>query len=106
MTPLLYILTGYLLCLILSRLVYKAVSLSWFVLSLFIAARLVLWIVPEMNELNWRSAGASAVLAFVLVMLAGSLWFWVLGWRARADKTMDEKIERAKADNVKDRKIA
>ena len=106
MTPLLYVLTGFVLCLLFGRYLRMAVSLLALVLSIVGAALITIWLIPEMADLNWRSAGASAALAFILVVIAGSFWFFALGWRARVAATEQDDISRAKQKAQKDRQIA
>ncbi len=55
--------------------------------------------------INWRGFWSGAgVGAIVMIALIGS-WFYILGWRGRADTTMEEKIDRAKSDNAKERRL-
>lgn len=106
MTPLFYMIAGFALCLFFSRYLRMAASLLALVGSIVAAALITIWLIPEMADLDWRSAGASAALAFILVVIAGSLWFYALGWRARVAATEQDDIERAKQKAQKDRQIA
>lgn len=74
-----------------------------FALSVAVAARIATALVPLDLDMRGFSAGAGIGLLFALTL--GGLWFYILGWRGRADATMIDKIERAKQDNAKERKL-
>lgn len=105
MTALAYILIGAFLYAIFGRYLRVAASLVVLLLSIGVAYRVTALIIPEVAELNWRGFWSGAGVGTVAAITLGALWFYLLGWRGRADQTMIDKIERAKQDNVKERKL-
>lgn len=106
MTPLFYILVGVLAWAFFSRYLKIAARLCVFLLSLILAYQIVLWVVPEIAAFDMRGILGGGALGLILALIAGGLWFYALGWRARVEATEAEDIERAKSKAAKDRKLA
>ncbi len=106
MTPLLYILAGALLWAFFSRYLKVAASLLVFLLSILIAYRITVIVIPEMRDIDWRGFWSGSALGLIVVIALGGMWFYALGWRGRVAATEQDDIERAKAKAAKDRVVA
>ena len=77
-----------------------------FVLSIGVAYRVTMLIVPIQLDLDWRGFWGSAVLGLIFMLVFGGAVFYALGWRGRVAATEAEEHERIRQKAIKDRALS